>query len=109
MKVRISSGESLHHARIGQLGQLCNRSIRWSPDAIVKYSGAGSGPRKAGQERQTGLATTSPRVHDTETDVGRHAGAQGLDEKAAGSVSSTLTLRSSCKLVRWLGRDPGTD
>ena len=48
-----------------------------------RLEGAGLGSWIAGQERQTGLVTTAPRFHDAGTDTGQHAGAQGLDEKAA--------------------------
>ena len=49
----------------------------------ARLAGAGLGSWKAGQERQTGLATTALRVHHTQSHAGRHAGAQGIDERAA--------------------------
>ena len=49
----------------------------------ARLAEAGLGPWKAAQERQTGLATTAPRVHDTEANARRHAGDQCLDDKAA--------------------------
>ena len=54
-----------------------------SPQVLPYWQEQDSVRGKLDKKRQTGLATAAPRVHDTGTDAGRHAGAQGLDEKAA--------------------------
>ena len=77
------------------LANLCCATVRAntrSAAGAARLEGAGLDSWKAGQERQTGSATTAPWVHDTETGAGRHAGAQGLDEKAA---------REQAPLVGW--------
>ena len=58
---------------------------------------------EAGQERQTGLATTVPQVHDRETDVGRQAGTQGLHEKAAREQTHLLAGDQALRVAAGFG------
>ena len=68
------SGGTWYVDKLAQLhGHTGDRAVTKTKTPGTKATG--SGARDAG---------TAPRVHDTKTDAGRHAGAQGLDEKAAG-------------------------
>ena len=70
--------------------------------AAARWVGAGVSLWKAAQERQTGLATTAPRVEDTETDVGRRAEAQDLDQKAAAEQAMDICKCSYLVFLHFL-------